>query len=335
MPHEMGDEEDERSYVTPASTKGKPPALTAFTYVYGLVTRARGEEMMVDDRGSYMDDTFAGTKVFVSRSTDAGVTWSSPTQMPGGGDEFNQWLAVDPTDGSVNVAYYDTGTPGAAATVYTLARSTTQGASYSSQAIANAPTDETTGHRSPRRHRPSRLDGQTLRRDHPWPAGRSLHCRAELQITRTNASAGGASSCASTAGASCRKMPRRDSFVQPCSLNQPALERRGGARSMTFRARGVASRGVCGAPSSRACEGKRPWRRPQGRGSGQPPGRPVRGSRSADYRAQAEPLPGSATVSSVSFGRSPSQEPLCQRVVKPVGNVVRSFLFGHIRGLVA
>jgi hypothetical protein len=145
MPHEMGDEEDERSYVTPASTKGKPPALTAFTYVYGLVTRARGEEMMVDDRGSYMDDTFAGAKVFVSRSTDAGVTWSSPTQMPGGGDEFNQWLAVDPTDGSVNVAYYDTGTPGAAATVYTLARSTTQGASYSSQAIANAPTDETTG----------------------------------------------------------------------------------------------------------------------------------------------------------------------------------------------
>jgi hypothetical protein len=94
---------------------------------------------------SYMDDTFAGTKVFVSRSTDAGVTWSSPTQMPGGGDEFNQWLAVDPTDGSVNVAYYDTGTPGAAATIYTLARSTNQGANYSSQAVANAPTDETTG----------------------------------------------------------------------------------------------------------------------------------------------------------------------------------------------
>jgi hypothetical protein len=94
---------------------------------------------------SYMDDTFAGTKVFVSRSTDSGVTWSSPTQMPGGGDEFNQWLAVDPTDGSVNVAYYDTGTLGAAATVYTLARSTNQGASYSSQAVANAPTDETTG----------------------------------------------------------------------------------------------------------------------------------------------------------------------------------------------
>jgi hypothetical protein len=65
--------------------------------------------------------------------------------MPGGGDEFNQWLAVDPIDGSVNVAYYDTGTPGAAATIYTLARSTTQGASYSSQAVANAPTDETTG----------------------------------------------------------------------------------------------------------------------------------------------------------------------------------------------
>jgi hypothetical protein len=64
--------------------------------------------------------------------------------MPGGGDESNQWLAVDPTDGSVN-AYYDTGTTGAAATIYTLARSTNHGASYSSQAVANAPTDETTG----------------------------------------------------------------------------------------------------------------------------------------------------------------------------------------------
>jgi hypothetical protein len=94
---------------------------------------------------SYMDDTSAGTKVFVSRSTNGGVTWSAPAQMPGGGDQFNQWLAVDPTDGSVNVAYYDTGTPGAAATVYTLARSITPGGSYSSQAIANAPTDETTG----------------------------------------------------------------------------------------------------------------------------------------------------------------------------------------------
>ena len=93
---------------------------------------------------SYMDDTSGGTKVFVARSTDGGSTWAS-TQMPAGGDQFNQWLAVDPADGSVNVAYYDTGVKDAPTTLYTLARSTDGGASYQAQAVATAPTDETGG----------------------------------------------------------------------------------------------------------------------------------------------------------------------------------------------
>jgi hypothetical protein len=79
--------------------------------------------------------------VFVAKSTDGGATWTSK-QMPSGGDQFNQWLAVDQSNGSVNVAYYDTGTPGATSTVYTLARSTNGGASYTKTPIANAPTDE-------------------------------------------------------------------------------------------------------------------------------------------------------------------------------------------------
>jgi hypothetical protein len=94
---------------------------------------------------SYMDDTFAGTKVFVATSTDGGVTWPSVKQMPAGGDQFNQWLAVDPGSGSVNVAYYDTGAEGSPATIFTLARSTNGGATYAARAVANAPTDETTG----------------------------------------------------------------------------------------------------------------------------------------------------------------------------------------------
>ena len=94
---------------------------------------------------SYMDDTFAGTKIFVAKSTDGGVTWPSVQQMPAGGDQFNQWLAVDPSDGSVNVAYYDTGVKDAPATLFTLARSTNGGTSYTKQTVANAPTDETTG----------------------------------------------------------------------------------------------------------------------------------------------------------------------------------------------
>jgi hypothetical protein len=69
------------------------------------------------------------------------VTWTSKL-VPAGGDQFNQWLAVDPSNGSVNVAYYDTGTHGAIPTRYTLARSTDGGSTYGASAIADAATDE-------------------------------------------------------------------------------------------------------------------------------------------------------------------------------------------------
>ena len=62
--------------------------------------------------------------------------------MPAGGDQFNQWLAVDPSGGSINVAYYDSGTHGATAARYTLARSTDGGTTYSATRIANPPADE-------------------------------------------------------------------------------------------------------------------------------------------------------------------------------------------------
>jgi hypothetical protein len=90
---------------------------------------------------SYMDGSDAATTVYVAKSTDGGATWTS-TPMPAGGDQFNQWLAVDPLTGSVNVAYYDTRTHGATSTTYTLARSTDGTAPYSASPVANAPTDE-------------------------------------------------------------------------------------------------------------------------------------------------------------------------------------------------
>jgi hypothetical protein len=91
---------------------------------------------------SYTNGSDAATSVYVAKSTDGGSSWSSKA-VPGTGDQFNQWLAVDQSSGSVNVAYYDTGTHGATSTRYTLARSTNGGKSYSTTAIANAPTDET------------------------------------------------------------------------------------------------------------------------------------------------------------------------------------------------
>ncbi len=50
--------------------------------------------------------------VFVATSDDRGKHWTSPVRVNNdsvhdGAEQFFQWLAVDPTDGSVNVIFYD------------------------------------------------------------------------------------------------------------------------------------------------------------------------------------------------------------------------------------
>ena len=50
--------------------------------------------------------------VFLSSSNDKGKHWSSPVRVNSdaihnGAEQFFQWLAVDPVDGSVNVVFYD------------------------------------------------------------------------------------------------------------------------------------------------------------------------------------------------------------------------------------
>ena len=63
---------------------------------------------------SWMDLTDNnGIDTFVSRSTDGGGAWSAPQRVNDdaagvANDQFNQWLAVDPVDGSVNVSWSDT-----------------------------------------------------------------------------------------------------------------------------------------------------------------------------------------------------------------------------------
>jgi hypothetical protein len=90
-----------------------------------------------------------GTDVLLSESTNAGTSWSAPKVVntdPAGyvADQFNQWLAVDPADNSVSVAYYDTSAdPTRKSTFYTLARSTNGAATFTRRRAANAPTDET------------------------------------------------------------------------------------------------------------------------------------------------------------------------------------------------
>src|SRR6266702_43852 len=62
---------------------------------------------------SWMDLTSAGvTDILVSISDDRGLTWTAPhpatDQLPQLVDRFNQWLAVDPLTGYVNLSFYDT-----------------------------------------------------------------------------------------------------------------------------------------------------------------------------------------------------------------------------------
>jgi hypothetical protein len=62
---------------------------------------------------SWMDSTAAnGTDIFLARSADRGATWSAPQRVnddPAGvvRDQFNQWLAVDPVTGSVDLSWSD------------------------------------------------------------------------------------------------------------------------------------------------------------------------------------------------------------------------------------
>ena len=87
---------------------------------------------------SWMDLTTANvTDIFISYSDNGGLTWSSaahvPDQFSFKVDRFNHWMSVDPTNGNVTVAFYDTrnDTTGARyQTDYYLARSTDGGVSF-------------------------------------------------------------------------------------------------------------------------------------------------------------------------------------------------------------
>ena len=98
---------------------------------------------------SWFDGTLAGgTDVLFSKSVDGGLHWSAGvpvnTDPPGQvTDQFYPWLAVDPSDGSINIIYYDSrNDPSRRATNVFLARSTNGGVSFAAQQVANAPTDE-------------------------------------------------------------------------------------------------------------------------------------------------------------------------------------------------
>src|SRR3954464_14521703 len=74
--------------------------------------------------------------VFAATSSDHGATWNAPVRVStnpihDGTDQFFQWLAVDPTDGSANVIFYDRRTdPANKKMAISLARSTDGGKTF-------------------------------------------------------------------------------------------------------------------------------------------------------------------------------------------------------------
>jgi hypothetical protein len=99
---------------------------------------------------SWTDETLTnGMDAFVAHSTDGGMTWTSPVRVnddPTGvaNDQFNQWLAVDPSDGSISVSFYDTrNDPTHVSTDVFYARSTDGGNTFGANVqVTTAPTNE-------------------------------------------------------------------------------------------------------------------------------------------------------------------------------------------------
>src|SRR5437773_1795252 len=83
--------------------------------------------------------------VFISRSPDAGRTWTAPMRVNddavhSGADQFLQWMAVDPTDGSIYVQFYDRrADPSNRHTLVTLARSIDGGRTFTNYGWSEEP----------------------------------------------------------------------------------------------------------------------------------------------------------------------------------------------------
>jgi len=83
--------------------------------------------------------------VLLAISDDGGKHWSSPVRVNDdpihdGADQFFQWLAVDPTDGSVDVIFYDRRRdPQNRKQIVVLARSTDGGQTFSNYAWTDEP----------------------------------------------------------------------------------------------------------------------------------------------------------------------------------------------------
>jgi len=96
---------------------------------------------------TWADFTNGDLDVFSATSTDKGKHWSKPVRvnndpLHNGRDQFFQWLAVDPVDGSENIIFCDRRADSGNRSYYlTLARSTDGGQTFKNYAWSTQPSD--------------------------------------------------------------------------------------------------------------------------------------------------------------------------------------------------
>jgi len=115
------------------------------------VERANGfPQISIDPKSKRLYVTWSDYRngdidVFLAASDDEGKHWSAPVRVNtdpvhNGAEQFFQWLAVDPTDGSIDVIFYDRrGDPQNRKQIVVLARSTDAGRSFSNYAWTDTP----------------------------------------------------------------------------------------------------------------------------------------------------------------------------------------------------
>lgn len=120
------------------------------------VARSNGfPQIAVDPRNSksprlyvtWSDYRNGDVDVFASSSANGGRTWAPAVRVNNdpvhsGADQFFQWMAVDPSDGSVNVLFYDRRQdPRNRAAIAVLARCTDQGRTFTNYVWTTQPFD--------------------------------------------------------------------------------------------------------------------------------------------------------------------------------------------------
>lgn len=128
-------------------SKARPVIHTApIMFAIDTLDRANGfPQIAVDPKSKRLYVTWSDYRngdldVFISSSGDGGKHWTPAARVNNdlvhnGAEQFFQWLAVDPVDGSVNVVFYDRrNDPKNRKQIVVLARSTDQGHTFNNYA---------------------------------------------------------------------------------------------------------------------------------------------------------------------------------------------------------